>query len=88
MLIYFYLFLRATWHPLVDMVVVGRYPDEKFQDFVPGELRTIDCIDADSGVNLLQLHEPGINKISSLNQVNKKNCSKTMKVFKKQFYKI
>ena len=65
-----FLFYRATWHPLVDVAVAGRYPDEKFPDYVPGELRTIDLIDVDSGKDLFRLHEPGINKISSLNQVS------------------
>jgi hypothetical protein len=63
------------------MAVVGRYPDEKFSDFVPGELRTIDCIDADSGRNLVQLHEPGINKISSLNQVSVDSKFQTLFLF-------
>lgn len=60
--------IRGTWHPLVDIAVAGRYPDEKSPDFVPGELRSIDMIDADTGSTLYQLHEPGLNKISSLNQ--------------------
>jgi hypothetical protein len=56
----------------VDIAVAGRYPDENFSGHVDGELRTIDFMDPDTGSALFQLHEPGINKISSLNQVLKR----------------
>ncbi|QQP53215.1 DNA damage-binding protein 2, partial [Caligus rogercresseyi] len=35
----------ATWHPLVDLIVVGRYPDPKFEGYSKGEARSIDLID-------------------------------------------
>ena len=58
--------IKANWHPLVDLIVVGRYPDEKFPGYVKGELRTIDIIN-DDGAMQCQLNQPGLNKISSLN---------------------
>ena len=60
--------IRATWHPLVDLIVAGRYPDEKFPGNVPGELRTIDVMNPDNGSMECQISQLGINKISSLNQ--------------------
>jgi len=59
--------IRSTWHPLVDLVIAGRYPDEKFPGYVPGELRTIDVMNPDSGNMECQISQPGLNKISSLN---------------------
>ncbi|KAJ3596211.1 hypothetical protein NHX12_002620 [Muraenolepis orangiensis] len=40
----------ATWHPVYDLIVVGRYPDERV---CPSDLRTVDVYDANSGVNVL-----------------------------------
>ena len=60
--------IRATWHPLVDLVVAGRYPDENFPGNVPGELRTIDIMNPGNGSMEYQISQMGINKISSLNQ--------------------
>jgi len=59
--------IRATWHPLVDLIVVGRYPDDKFPGYVKGELRTIDIMNPDDGTMQCQMSHPGLNKISSLN---------------------
>jgi len=60
--------IRATWHPLVDLVVAGRYPDENFPGYVSGELRTIDIMNPGNGSMECQISQMGINKISSLNQ--------------------
>lgn len=49
---------QATWHPLQDLIVCGRYPDPAF----PGsgkELRTIDVFDAESGDIVSQVYNPG-----------------------------
>ncbi|XP_023721030.1 DNA damage-binding protein 2-like [Cryptotermes secundus] len=62
--------IKATWHPLEDIVVVGRYPDEKFSGYVPGELRTIDFFDADMGTYKYGLSDQGIGGIISLNRFN------------------
>ncbi|CAB4067705.1 DDB2 [Lepeophtheirus salmonis] len=60
----------ATWHPLVDLIVVGRYPDPKFEDYVEGEARSIDLIDPDKGSIEFQMSIPTDNRIASLNQFN------------------
>jgi len=61
--------VKAGWHPMVDLVVAGRYPDKAF----PGtpadgsEPRSVDFFDVDSGAIVHQLVEAEINKIMSLN---------------------
>ena len=67
--------VRATWHPLVDVVVAGRYPDPAFPGTLPGELRTVDFFDPDTGDVMHQLSEPNINKIMSLNRYWHGLCS-------------
>ena len=62
--------IKATWHPLADIVVAGRYPDPKFPSYEEGELRTIDFFCGVTGDCLLQLHQPGLDKIISLSQFN------------------
>jgi DNA damage-binding protein 2 len=59
--------IKATWHPLVDLVVSGRYPDDKFPGTVAGELRTIDIINPQNGNMECQINQAGFSKISSLN---------------------
>ena len=59
--------IKATWHPLVDLVIAGRYPDEKFPGYVQGELRTIDVMNPDNGAMECQISQEGFGKISSLN---------------------
>ncbi|XP_023339508.1 DNA damage-binding protein 2 [Eurytemora carolleeae] len=60
--------IKATWYPLLDIPVVGRYPDPKFPGYQDGERRTIDFYDSESGECLLNLHQPGLDKIIPLNQ--------------------
>lgn len=63
--------IRATWHPLRDIVVVGRYPDPAFPSFVEGEPRTVDFFDGASGKLLHQHLDRGVGKnIISLNLFN------------------
>lgn len=50
--------LQASWHPLQDLVVVGRYPDPKFEGYQEGELRSIDIIDIDKGDIVCRLSDP------------------------------
>ncbi|MFT7806921.1 DNA damage-binding protein 2 isoform X1 [Arapaima gigas] len=59
--------IKATWHPMYDLVVAGRYPDERV---CPGKLRTIDIFDASSGELMCQLHDPNATGIISLNKFN------------------
>ncbi|PSN31716.1 DNA damage-binding protein 2 [Blattella germanica] len=62
--------IKATWHPLEDVVVVGRYPDKKFPGYTSGELRTIDFFDADTGKHQYGLFSSDLNGICSLNRFN------------------
>eukprot|EP00092_Neocalanus_flemingeri_P106811 GFUD01137065.1.p1 GENE.GFUD01137065.1~~GFUD01137065.1.p1 ORF type:complete len:287 (+),score=105.99 GFUD01137065.1:81-941(+) len=62
--------IKATWHPLADIILAGRYPDPKFPSYEAGEKRTVDFFSGVSGEILLQLHQPGLDKIMSLSQVN------------------
>ncbi|XP_022090418.1 DNA damage-binding protein 2-like isoform X2 [Acanthaster planci] len=60
--------IKATWHPLYDLVVVGRYPDENFPSYQEEESRTIDVFDANSGDMVCQLLDPSVSGIISLNK--------------------
>ncbi|WAR15544.1 DDB2-like protein [Mya arenaria] len=56
---------KATWHPLQDLVVCGRYPDKTF----PGsgnELRTVDVFDAGTGDQVSQIYSPGTDGLCPL----------------------
>ncbi|KAL4221279.1 DNA damage-binding protein 2 [Mactra antiquata] len=60
---------KATWHPLQDLIVCGRYPDKNF----PGsgqELRTIDIFEAENGKTVAQLYNPSSNGLCPLNKFN------------------
>uniref|UniRef100_A0A8C6WIR7 DNA damage-binding protein 2 n=1 Tax=Neogobius melanostomus TaxID=47308 RepID=A0A8C6WIR7_9GOBI len=37
--------IKATWHPTYDLIVAGRYPDDRV---CPGDQRTVDIYDANS----------------------------------------
>ena len=57
---------QATWHPIYDLIVVGRYPDDRV--FL-GDERTIDVFDANTGRLVYQLRDSnthGIVSVSSL----------------------
>ena len=62
--------IKAVWHPLTDLIVVGRYPDPKFPDYTEGEVRSIDFYCPYTGRELLRLHQLGLNMIMSLSQFN------------------
>ena len=49
------LLLQASWHPIHDLIVVGRYPDPQFPGYHPGENRTIDIFDANTGDMVCQM---------------------------------
>ncbi|XP_076848414.1 DNA damage-binding protein 2 [Brachyhypopomus gauderio] len=57
--------IKATWHPIYDLVVVGRYPDDRV--FTDDE-RTIDIFDANTGRLVNQLKDPNTHGIVSLNK--------------------
>ncbi|KAL0968839.1 hypothetical protein UPYG_G00272570 [Umbra pygmaea] len=57
--------VKATWHPMYDLIVAGRYPDERV---CPGTLRTIDIYDANTGQVACQLLDPNAPGIISVNK--------------------
>ncbi|XP_042889413.1 DNA damage-binding protein 2-like isoform X1 [Penaeus japonicus] len=63
--------IKATWHPLRDIIVVGRYPDPAFPGYFENEPRTVDFFDGATGKLLHQhMHRGCDNKIISLNLFN------------------
>ncbi|RXG51351.1 DNA damage-binding protein 2 [Armadillidium vulgare] len=57
----------ATWHPLRDIAVVGRYPNP----FIVPEDRCVDFFDCETGEHLYQLFDAQANKkIHFLNEFN------------------
>jgi len=62
--------IKASWHPLADIVLAGRYPDPNFPSYQVGELRSIDFFCGNTGNSLLNLHQPGLDKIIPLSQMN------------------
>lgn len=62
--------IKASWHPLQDLVVVGRYPDPKFEGYTEGELRSIDIIDIDNGDIVCRLSDPTASGLVCLNKFN------------------
>jgi hypothetical protein len=61
---------QASWHPLSDLVVVGRYPSPYCPDFTVGEKRTVDILDADTGRMVAQLHDPSTDRLVSVSVSN------------------
>lgn len=61
---------QATWHPLEDIIVVGRYPDKKFPGYVEKEEKSIDFFDPATGKKLCKLFQEG-QGIASLNHFNR-----------------
>ncbi|XP_029008423.1 DNA damage-binding protein 2 isoform X2 [Betta splendens] len=57
--------IKATWHPVYDLVVAGRYPDERV---CPGDQRTIDIYDANTAELVCQLYDPAVAGIKSINK--------------------
>lgn len=62
--------IKATWHPLLDLAVIGRYPDPNFAGYHENELRTIDIIDVDSEKVVARLHDPSAPGLVCVNKFN------------------
>nr|XP_024219250.1 DNA damage-binding protein 2-like [Halyomorpha halys] len=62
--------IKATWHPLSDMIIVGRYPDPGQEGYVDGEVYTVDIVSAESGLIRLQLDPILCGNILNLNAFN------------------
>lgn len=57
--------IKATWHPTYDLIVAGRYPDERV---CPGDQRTIDIYDSNTAELVYQLYDPTASGIKSVNK--------------------
>ncbi|KAK7152102.1 hypothetical protein R3I94_008438 [Phoxinus phoxinus] len=57
--------IKATWHPMYDLIIAGRYPDDQV---LVNDKRTIDFYDANSGDLVQQLRDPNAAGIISLNK--------------------
>lgn len=54
--------IRATWHPLQDIAVIGRYPDPSFPGYYESEPRTVDFFDGSTGQLLHKHQDPEVGK--------------------------
>lgn len=55
---------KATWHPVYDLIVAGRYPDDRV---CPGDEKTVDIYDSNTAEIVFQLQDPtgsGIKSVS------------------------
>ncbi|XP_035859412.1 DNA damage-binding protein 2 isoform X1 [Sander lucioperca] len=59
--------IKATWHPFYDLIVAGRYPDDRV---CPGDQRTIDIFDSNTAKLVCQLQDPTASGIKSINKFN------------------
>lgn len=57
--------IKATWHPVYDLIVAGRYPDDRV---CTGDQRTVDIFDSNTAELVCQLHDPGVGGIKSVNK--------------------
>uniref|UniRef100_A0A146KTI3 DNA damage-binding protein 2 n=1 Tax=Lygus hesperus TaxID=30085 RepID=A0A146KTI3_LYGHE len=61
--------IKASWHPLADLIVIGRYPDPSWPDYEL-EQRSIDIIDPKTGQCDLHMLSNQCKSIMSLNEFN------------------
>nr|XP_046250113.1 DNA damage-binding protein 2 isoform X2 [Scatophagus argus] len=59
--------IKATWHPVYDLIVVGRYPDDRV---CPGDQRTIDVFDSNTAELVCELQDSTASGIKSINKFN------------------
>ncbi|XP_042562366.1 DNA damage-binding protein 2 [Clupea harengus] len=59
--------IKATWHPIYDLIVAGRYPDDRI---CVGDVRSVDIFDANTGALECQMLDPNTKGIISLNKFN------------------
>ncbi|CAL8294350.1 unnamed protein product [Boreogadus saida] len=59
--------IKATWHPVYDLIVVGRYPNDKV---CPGDVRSVDVYDANTAELVCQMQDPSVSGIIPVNKFN------------------
>ncbi|XP_056906973.1 DNA damage-binding protein 2 isoform X2 [Takifugu flavidus] len=59
--------IKATWHPVYDLIVAGRYPDDRV---CPGDEKTVDIYDSNTAELVFQLQDPTGSGIKSINKFN------------------
>ncbi|XP_077372861.1 DNA damage-binding protein 2 isoform X2 [Festucalex cinctus] len=59
--------IKAAWHPIYDLIVVGRYPDDRV---CLGDQRTVDIFDSNTAELVCQLYDPNVAGIKSINKFN------------------
>ncbi|CAL8373568.1 unnamed protein product [Arctogadus glacialis] len=59
--------IKATWHPVYDLIVVGRYPNDKV---CPGDVRSVDVYDANTAELVCQMQDPSASGIIPVNKFN------------------
>lgn len=57
---------KATWHPVYDLIVAGRYPDDRV---CPGDEKTVDIYDSNTAELVFQLQDPTGSGIKSVSTV-------------------
>ncbi|XP_072242035.1 DNA damage-binding protein 2 [Leuresthes tenuis] len=57
--------IKATWHPTYDLIVAGRYPDDRI---CSSDRRTIDIFDANTAELVFQLYDSTASGIKSINK--------------------
>lgn len=75
MLLFFY--PKATWHPIYDLIVAGRYPDDRV---FTGDQRTVDVYDSNTAELVFQLQDPTASGIKSVSLFDRertegRNCN-------------
>ena len=76
-------FCQATWHPLQDLIVVGRYPDKNFPGYQEKELRTIDIIDPENGETVHQIHDPAADGLTCVSNFSRQHFKIFFLLFQK-----
>ncbi|XP_034542256.1 DNA damage-binding protein 2 isoform X1 [Notolabrus celidotus] len=59
--------IKATWHPVYDLIVAGRYPDDRV---CLGDERTVDIFDSNTAELVYQLQDPNAAGIKTVNKFN------------------
>ncbi|KAL2092976.1 hypothetical protein ACEWY4_010288 [Coilia grayii] len=58
--------IKATWHPVYDLIVAGRYPDDRMK---VGDVRSVDVFNANSGDLVCQMVDTNAKGIISVSRL-------------------